>query len=104
MFLCQLVRHNVYILGVEAGPSMMCIVPSLERFSLKENLSKSLFYPSLKSNGKRDFFFVYENHKTRVGDLLYSFNHLVTLQVNNLRLKFCIRGLKDSTLKAVEST
>lgn len=54
--------------------------------------------------GRETFFFAYENHKTRVGDLLYSFNHLVTLQVNNLRLKFCIGGLKDSTLKAVEST
>lgn len=84
---------------------MLCVVPSLERFSLKGNLSKSLFYPSLKSNGKRDFFFFpYENHKTRVGGPLYSFNHFVTLQVNNLRLKFCLRGLMDSTLKAVEST
>lgn len=82
----------------------MCVAPSLERFSLKGNLSKSLFYPCLESSGKRDFFFPSENHKTHVGDPLYSFNHLVTLQVNNLCLKFCILGLKDNTSKEVEST
>ena len=73
---------------------MVCVAPGLERFSLKGNLPKYLFYLSLENNGKRDFVPSYECLKTHFGNTsLYSFNHLVTLQVNDLCLEFDILDL-----------